>query len=418
MKNERQENIMVKVSVIVPVYNTEHMLKACIDSLLHQTLQEIELIFVDDGSTDGSLDLLHQYRQKDRRIRLLSNKKNMGGAIARNKGLSVASGKYIQFVDSDDYIERDTLESLYRISEQNHAELCYMGMQFHLEKGVEELKAQNRIRGKYPGVYDGKVLLGKFIENNEFFLYLCSVFYRRSFLEAHELNFRNLFVGEGGNLILRSLCHAKRVVVCPEKYYHYRIHGKSVMHSANTKKELLTGQIVQFIDVLHYFSQEENAPSLAIFLEKLWKEVAGGIQNLSKTERLEIEHRLETGFAKYIFYMLQQKKQSYGITFDENVLKRIEKKASVIIYGAGYASREMLELLNQYDIAIVGFAVTERRTDRTSLYGHPIYEIQELIQYKDSAMVLVAANIIYNQQIQSTLEQWGFQDYIFLNVEI
>ena len=150
----------------------------------------------------------------------------------------------------------------------------------------------------------------------------------------------------------------------------------------------------------------------------MWKEVAGGIQNLSKTERLEIEHRLETGFAKYIFYMLQQKKQSYGITFDENVLKRIEKKASVIIYGAGYASREMLELLNQYDIAIVGFAVTERRTDRTSLYGHPIYEIQELIQYKDSAMVLVAANIIYNQQIQSTLEQWGFQDYIFLNVEI
>ena len=142
-----------------------------------------------------------------------------------------------------------------------------------------------------------------------------------------------------------------------------------IMHSANTKKELLTGQIVQFIDVLHYFSQEENAPSLAIFLEKLWKEVAGGIQNLSKTERLEIEHRLETGFAKYIFYMLQQKKQSYGITFDEDVLKRIEKKASVIIYGAGYASREMLELLNQYDIAIVGFAVTKRRTDRTSLYG-------------------------------------------------
>ena len=113
---------MVKVSVIVPVYNTEHMLKACIDSLLHQTLQEIELIFVDDGSTDGSLDLLHQYQQKDRRIRILSNKKNLGGAIARNKGLSVASGKYIQFVDSDDYIERDTLESLYRISEQNHAE--------------------------------------------------------------------------------------------------------------------------------------------------------------------------------------------------------------------------------------------------------------------------------------------------------
>lgn len=409
---------MVKVSVIVPVYNTETMLETCIESLIHQTLQEIEIIFIDDGSTDNSYTLLCQYQKLDKRIHIICNQKNAGGAISRNKGLFAAKGKYIQFVDSDDYMELDALENLYSLAELNNAEMCYLGMQLHPEKGTDKLRLQNSIRGNYPGVYDGKELIDCLTRNEEFFLYLCSVFYKNSFIQENKLSFRKLAVGEGGDFILRALCNAKRVLVCPEKFYHYRVHGNSVMHSANAKKELLAGQIVQYIDVLRYFSQHENAEGLSVFLEDLWKKIAGGIQNLSAEERTGIEDRLETGFERHTFRMLQQKKHIYGIEFNENTLQKIREKTSVIIYGAGYASGEIIELLHQYEVEIIGFAVTKRKIGQTSIYGHHIYEIQELVQYRDTAAVLVASNKIYNQEIQNTLDTYGFGDYIFLNVKI
>ncbi len=409
---------MVKVSVIVPVYNTETMLKTCIESLIHQTLHDIEIIFIDDGSTDHSLAVLQQYKKKDNRIHILCNEKNLGEAASRNKGLAASNGKYIIFVDSDDYIELDTLEKLYCISELHHAEMCYMGMQLHPEKGMDVSRLQYSIQGNYPDVYDGKELIGRFTRDKEFFLYLCSVFYRKSYIEEQNLSFKKLSVGLGGDFILRALCHAKRVLVCSEKYYHYRVHSNSIMHSANVKKELLIGQIVQYIDVLHYFSQDENSIDLVVFLENLWKKIAGGIYNLSISEQEEIESRLETQFEKHIFHMLQKNKRIYGIEFDENVRKEIEKGSSVIIYGAGYASQEILELLHQYGIEIIGFAVTKRKAGQMSMYGHHIYEIQELTSYKNKAVVLVASNKIYNQEIQSTLDLYGFCNYIFLNIEI
>lgn len=409
---------MIKVSIIVPVYNTEIMLKTCIESLINQTLKEIEIIFIDDGSTDVSLSILSQYQKIDNRIRVLCNEKNLGEAASRNRGLSVVNGKYTMFVDSDDYIDLDTIENLYTISELHHADMCYLGMQIHTEKDNNKLRVQQSIQGNYPNVYDGKTLIGEFVKNREFFLYLCSVFYQSSFIKKYELKFKKLSIGLGGDFILRALCCATRVLVCSEKYYHYRVHGNSVMHSANAKQELLIGQIVQYIDILHYFSSFEDSKELAIFLEDLWKKIAGGIQNLSADERSKIEHRLETEFAKHIFHMLQQNKHTYGIVFNKDILQQIRKKAFVIIYGAGYASEEIIELLHKHEIEILGFAVTKRREGQKCIYGHHVYEIQELVQYKDNAIILVASNKIYNQEIQNILNTYEFQDYIFLNVEI
>ena len=102
----------VKVSVIVPVYNVEKYLDRCLDSIINQTLNEIEIILVDDGSTDSSGEKCDEYKKKDLRIKVI-HKKNKGLGYARNSGLEVATGKYIAFVDSDDYIDRRMFESLY-----------------------------------------------------------------------------------------------------------------------------------------------------------------------------------------------------------------------------------------------------------------------------------------------------------------
>ena len=103
---------MPKISILVAVYNTAAYLSQCLDSLLSQTLKDIEVICVDDASTDNSLDLLHQYAEKDNRVKVFALKENCGQAHARNVGLSHATGDYIGFVDSDDWLSQDALEKV------------------------------------------------------------------------------------------------------------------------------------------------------------------------------------------------------------------------------------------------------------------------------------------------------------------
>lgn len=101
------------ISIIVPVYNVERYLERCVDSIINQTYRNLEIILVDDGSTDKSSEICDRYEKKDNRVRVL-HKRNGGAASARNKGLEVATGEYIGFVDSDDYIASDMYEALYR----------------------------------------------------------------------------------------------------------------------------------------------------------------------------------------------------------------------------------------------------------------------------------------------------------------
>lgn len=114
---------MAKVSVVIPVYNVEKYLERCLDSLLSQTLEDIEIICINDGSTDKSLDILHKYAEKDERITVI-NQKNKGMSYSRNKGLEVATGEYVGFVDSDDYIDKDYYEKLYSVATSYDADIA------------------------------------------------------------------------------------------------------------------------------------------------------------------------------------------------------------------------------------------------------------------------------------------------------
>lgn len=408
----------IKVSIIVPVYNAEKFLRECMDSLVGQTLQEIEIICVDDGSTDGSFSILQEYRERDERVKVLSNPRNMGQPTSRNKGIAAAKGKYIQFVDADDFIEKETAGELYELSQEKEADMCYMGMQVHMEDGLDIKAVPYGIQGQYPDVYEGKKLLGILSEKNEFFYYTWSVFYKSSFLKENGLLYRELVCGQGGNFIPRCLCRAGRVIVCGGKYYHYRVHGSSITHTEKAQKELLFGKVMRYVDVLQYFAGDQDSGELEIFLEATYRKLAGGIKSLTASEKTELENRMPSNFARHIFHVLCKEGQTYKIDLSKDVLSKIKEKEYVIIYGAGYASKDVLELMQINQIEILGFAVTNRRKDKVNLFGHHIYEISELVQYRNKAIVLIAANKRYNQEILETLKQYEFGEYVFLNIEI
>lgn len=114
----------IKVSIIVPIYNTGIYLNKCIESLLNQTLRDIEIILVDDGSTDESVYICDKYAQYDRRVKVI-HKKNEGVSIARNTGIKKAKGEYIGFIDSDDWIELNMYENLYNCAKSKRADIVF-----------------------------------------------------------------------------------------------------------------------------------------------------------------------------------------------------------------------------------------------------------------------------------------------------
>ena len=127
---------MIKVSIVVPVYNTSKYLRKCLDSLVNQSLKDIEIIIINDCSADDSKDILKEYKQKYDNIILINNKVNKGIGYNRNIGISKASGKYIIFVDSDDYIEYDYVEKLYNYANKNNLDIAVCDVKKVDDNGV------------------------------------------------------------------------------------------------------------------------------------------------------------------------------------------------------------------------------------------------------------------------------------------
>lgn len=130
---------MVKVSVILPVYNVEKFLRKSLDTIVNQTLKDIEIICIDDGSEDNSLEILNEYSKKDNRIIVIS-RKHQGTGVARNEGIKFAKGEYLQFVDPDDWITTDALEILYNFAKNNKSQVVRFDYIEHFDYNNEEKK--------------------------------------------------------------------------------------------------------------------------------------------------------------------------------------------------------------------------------------------------------------------------------------
>jgi glycosyltransferase EpsH len=166
-----------KVSVIVPVYNTVEYIRPCLESLVNQTLKEIEIICIDDGSTDGSEAILEEYAAKDSRI-VVIHQGNEGTANARNRGLRVASAPYIGFVDSDDFIAPAMYEKMYRAMIGNNVEMVYCGAYVYYNYAASKAgrpdieswfsqksgRIENRETGSIDGLLWNKLFIREIIE--------------------------------------------------------------------------------------------------------------------------------------------------------------------------------------------------------------------------------------------------------------
>lgn len=236
---------MAKVSVIVPVYNVEKYLKRCLDSLINQTLSDIDIICINDGSKDSSLQILEQYAQKDSRI-VIYNQENSGLSVARNTGLEHASGEYIGFVDSDDWVDLDFYEKLYNSAKNNNADIAVADfIREHSNKKPKRLKLKEE---KIYTTSEDKFMICKVHREG----CVWNKIYRTEFIKSINLKFVPKMYYEDRDFTIRSLYFSKKLVTTPNTYYRYFVNPKSIVNKRRNYIQdehyiLVRQQVLQFI---------------------------------------------------------------------------------------------------------------------------------------------------------------------------
>lgn len=235
---------MPSVSIIVPVYNTEKYLRACLESILCQTFQDFELIIVNDGTRDSSQDIIDEFAARDKRIVALYQE-NSGLSAARNHGMDVATGKYIWFVDSDDSLCTNTaIEEIYTECERNELDMCLFNA-FTSNDQNDDIPKNLLDKNRYQRSGSKKVMTGEelFIEqfNKKSFI-VCAVLYmvRRQFLIDHGLRFMDGVLYEDNCFTLSCLFNTGRVKQLEGSYYNIFRHSGSIMTSSVTMKNLIS----------------------------------------------------------------------------------------------------------------------------------------------------------------------------------
>jgi glycosyltransferase involved in cell wall biosynthesis len=218
----KEVEMVVKVSVIVPVYNAEKYIARCIESLLLQTLINCEFIFINDGSVDKSKFIIERYRKQDKRI-ILINQENQGVSIARNNGLEAATGEYIGFVDADDVVEKDMYETLYLTAKQNQE--CDVVLS-NYESEIEGHKVTTRYQFPKNVVFNKEYIeqevLPYFLQAEDLNT-ACSKLYKTKLLKEKQLKFpEKVTLGEDGLFNLQFFSNASTMLYIDYTGYHYK----------------------------------------------------------------------------------------------------------------------------------------------------------------------------------------------------
>ncbi len=238
------------VSVIVPIYNVEAYLRQCLDSIVNQTYKQLEIILVNDGSTDSSGQICDEYASKDSRIKVIT-KPNGGLSSARNAGLKEAKGEFIYFVDSDDWIQSDTVETCHAALLENDADFCFFDADSFDESGYGIPQRYHRTQNYEPA--SGLTVISKLYQFNEFHSSIPLFFFQTAFLVKHTLSFFEGIVYEDMLFTFQAFALASKVCYVNHSFYQRRYRSNSIMTSRTTPLKfnsavMVYEQLLAFID--------------------------------------------------------------------------------------------------------------------------------------------------------------------------
>lgn len=233
------------VSVIIPVYNTDQYVSVCIDSILRQTLRNIEIICIDDGSTDNSSMILDEYERKHAHVRVY-HQANQGLSAARNVGMQHARGRYVYFMDSDDLLKDHALEVLYQRAAADDLDVLFFGAESFFDKSVtEKQRKANKLPmvyrrvGEYPPSVSGRKMFCMQSKNDAYFTSVCIQLVKTDFLRANNIAFYEPILHEDNLYTIQLLFNAERTGCIDEPFFQRRIRPNSIMTATCSHRNIL-----------------------------------------------------------------------------------------------------------------------------------------------------------------------------------
>jgi glycosyltransferase involved in cell wall biosynthesis len=228
-----------KVSIVVPVYNVEKYIAECMDSITGQTEKDIEIICVDDCGTDASMKIVGEYAARDSRIKIVRREKNGGRSAVRNSGLRVAAAKYLMFCDSDDWMESDMVEKLYKAIVESHADIAMCGIKMEYETEIPEWLSESD--ANYYGITEEGVF-DLDDERKKMNLSLCNKIFNRELTARIGLEFPEGLSYEDAYFCACYFAYAIKICYVKDKLYHYRRRVGSIMSNTFSGKNDLASQ--------------------------------------------------------------------------------------------------------------------------------------------------------------------------------
>jgi len=407
----------MKISVIIPIYNSKKYIKKCLESVLSQTIiEEVEIICIDDGSTDDSVEILHNYTKKYNNVRTFSQK-NAGPGIARNYGIINAAGDYIAFMDSDDYYPSDNvLEVLYNAATSKNVLICGGSMKFYDVEGELELT-----NGYYKGCsfnsdqmmdymdYQWIVGFGRFI-------------YSKNLLVNNNIFFPNYKLFEDPPFMAKALSKANKFYAIEKDVYRYRKFHKESGYKYTRKMvcDFLQG-ILEILRISNEYSYEKLHESIMEWVDGMLsvyicKYLAMGDQEVEKL-LLQInstydESVCKTGenpLSKHINIAFLKECYANSIIEKKKFDKTIQEYDNIILFGAGRVGQEVCRYLKmEQNIIPICYAISSQTKGRF-VDAIPVKSIVDLTEYQKAALVIITIANKHQDDVKEMLSKLKFE---------
>lgn len=363
----------IKISVIVPVYNMEKYIEQCIKSVINQTKKEIEIICINDGSTDSSENILRKLSEEDDRIRILYNKDSLGVAEARNKGIVEAKGEFLSILDADDFFENDMLENAYNMAIKCEADICIFKTKSFDGNKIEILKT---IKDEWIDCKEG---FSPIELNDRLFslgpLWAWDKLFKRDLIIENDITFQNIRSTNDAKFVSLALVASNKICICDNAYAIHRMNRKSSLSVTREKSWDCFYQAIESIAV-----ELKNVGKFDIYIQafrnwildfSLWnlhtingrekQKVYDLVRNIIFPQYRILEYQKEYYLFPYLYELaLKISKGDYLEQLEEterNMYRLIESTnncKSVVIYGAGKWGKIFVNILldKEDDISI------------------------------------------------------------------
>ena len=423
----------IKVSVILPSLNVYKYIRECIESVINQTLKEIEIICVDAGSTDGTLEILREYETKDSRIKvILSDKKSYGYQM--NLGMDNAAGEYIGIVETDDFVLPDMYEELYKIAVENDLDFVKSDFYRFTGGGCSLSKAYNKLTGDvsaynhvydirhnqiafrflmntWCGIYNREFLKKNQIRHNETpgASYQDNGFWFQTFMYSDRAWFLNkaFYMNRRDNAGSSVYNTGKVYCICDEYVFLYKILKNDQSLMDNYGFAYTCACFYAYKGNLERIADEFKEEFLLKFSEDFKRFRDENLIDFDRFEPADRQTILEIIDDPCLYY--HNKLEKVRILYDE-----LRSYENIIIYGAGLIGRRVLNDLTYCNepARVLCFAVSKLEDNFDSFKGVPIRLINDLLEYSENSIVVIATTYVYQEEIASNLARLGFKNVV------